>query len=106
MSNSEPRQRRIWRIHLSTTVLLTFVAALILYFNLTPRLDAQNVYVKGWPYSICYSYGFGRELIFRAYWDGSSISYLILNVLEAAVVLLATYCISEWLVRRREGRKT
>ena len=83
------------------------VSSVLLYLNLTPRLDVQNVYVKGWPYSVLYSFGFAGNWtkVFQYYWDGSSITYVLLNTVEAALILLVTFCISEWLIRRRDGRK-
>jgi hypothetical protein len=105
-------KRRFWQIHLSTAILLVFVAASLSYVNTTPHrkkiqmgpeysfeLDQQ-----GWPFEIYdWEFSFGTASAIHRI---PIIRKMIFNVLITGLILLPTASLAEWLIRRREGRKT
>jgi hypothetical protein len=123
--NDEPR-RKFWQFHLSTAVLLTFVAALALGLNVRKRTEddlkgamrtafriqyechnasplsvEEAVLLQGCPYSFRKVYTIGGS-------DVPVMSYpaAFADFVAAVSVVIATAFISEWSIRRREARKT
>ncbi len=99
---TEPKKRGLFQIHLSTAIVLMFVAGGLLWANFIPRHDGTGL-VKGWPYPVLYDCG-GRALTFRHFWGGSSVTYAIMNSLEGVAILIASYCLCESAIRRLERR--
>jgi len=82
-------KRRFWQIHLSTAVMLMFVASAMLWFNVNsnevPQLDAENRFTtevamisRGWPFSALVT----DPTSYEVYWTG-----VLMNLLCAGIVL-------------------
>jgi hypothetical protein len=107
-----PKKRPWLQFHLSTAVVLTFVAAGLLWANVTPCEASdfnpfprsshligetwQDTLRRGWP------------TWYRQEWASGLVewrwSILALDTLAASAILLATAALLEWLIRRRERR--
>jgi len=102
-----PKKRKFWQLHLSTVVLLMFVANGLLWINFRTYSCCIDSGVQanracGWPF---------EWLIWMNFADGSdSKPNLYLGAIfdpAAAILILAIIAISiEHLIRRREGRKS
>lgn len=108
---SEMAKRRFYQIHLSTALLLMLVAGLLMlenrygtdgnfYYNDPNWTIVHNV--PGWPapWEEC-------TLTGRYYRLGKSPSWiaLLVNGSTGVAAILIVMCGSEWLIRRREGKR-
>ena len=132
MSEAEqPKKRRFWQLHLSTAVFLMLAAGLTLGTNIGHHKvgepldsgDNNRVCVESWGWP---SYCVGRilwenqrgeivgvspiETVFD--WDYPFLllhlgvnGCLIFDIVVALLILIVVAFASEWLIRRREGRK-
>ncbi len=117
MNDTPPPKRRFWQIHLSTVMVLTVVAGLLLYLNLRPASDKyeRHYSVYGWPNSVVAYNNLSHVWYFvkgtpqRTYdtdwstWgeaEGVSIRAAA-NTIAALAILLLTAMASEYLIRRR-----
>jgi len=122
MTTPPPRKFFRFQIHLSTAIVLMFVAGALIWANV--RASSTPVYVE-FPYKICPNPdGFGgwiEEIRVRKiqsnqfgwplptvkgtleqYWNRTNIA---MNVLVALTILFAVWFVLEWLIRRRAARK-
>jgi hypothetical protein len=118
------KPRRFFQIHLSTAVVLMFVAAGLLYLNLTPMPNgylSHGVNGSGRPVSDTRAAAYGCPIPF--FYLGTTTLYysnypktvseyrdispglLALNVLANSLLLAATGSACEFLLRRRERRQ-
>jgi len=109
---SETPKRRFFQIHLSTAIVLMFVAGGLLWLNLRGRVDilvqSSVVVVFGWPCDAYYDhYQLNmhespslKSIKSEWHWEEGALNTgtMITIVLFAALVL-------EWFTRRREARK-
>ena len=101
------RKGRLWQIHLSTAILLMFVAGGLLWANFTAykssrdSIDLTN-WASGWPLPLLRWYSANGEAM-----EHKSISELgvVFNLSAAALILTGIALICENLIRRRESRK-
>ena len=121
---SDKPKRRLWQIHLSTAIVLMFVAGVLIFLNISPHQAEENWgkmedFVSGGQHI---TYGFPRECFddeanqmntyFTRYTNvhGFVLSIwktnnLIIDVLFAITIFVAVTIACEWLIRRREARK-
>ncbi|MCY3018240.1 MAG: hypothetical protein NTW87_04305 [Planctomycetota bacterium] len=104
------------QFHLSTAIILMFVAGGLLWANMRPfdsYIVANMLPVK--PAELTLAYGFpfcyGRDWVGWVKDDGSHIwdwryGNLVLDILVALAILLATAILCEWLTRRRANPKS
>jgi|SRR5579862_60054 len=108
-----PRRGR-FQIHLSTAVVLMFVAGGIIWANV--RLSIYGIY--GWPWAAIWSdvpiwkrkpaitvatgVPFPSDMTFKNVYDARAIS---VDVAVALAILFAVWFLCEWLIRRRAARK-
>ena len=116
--NNSPKMRRSWQMHLSTAVVLFLEASMILCINLKPH---QGGAIIGLGRGYLQDRGFGWPMHF---WAIEAVNIHnrevtsppisppadlfiggIIDLSLAAVALLLTALISEWLISRREGHK-
>jgi len=113
--------RRVWQIHLSTLVLGITMLGLAIGSNLSThtqryRIATQVVTMKsgGWPLSWEYSVSIedysggdfialGPEYVLDA--TRRSIGYRLLNPLLCLLIVLMTFVLPEYIIRRREFRR-
>ena len=108
-----PQERPWLQFHLSTAVVLMFVAAGLLWLNMRPlpigawipaeplREGAQIPW-HGWPLMTRYTvFTLSNEEMDGGYWNWQNCAF---NALCAVVILLAVGMFCEWLLRRRERR--
>jgi len=98
-------KRRFWQIHLSTAVVLMFVAGALLYCNV--RRPSGYLKTYGWPETAYLNrstayYNWetnlpGTHSVTHFYWGNAAV-----DVLVAAAILIASVVVCECLVRRRE----
>ena len=117
------KPRRAWfQLHLSTAIVMMFVAGGLLWANLiVTRIEEpgkKDWYRNGPPkYGWLEYYGWPKPAFTRfPIWVGSAVwresgvnetfvwQYAAIDVATAAAVLFATLFACEWLVRRREAR--
>jgi hypothetical protein len=120
--------RRKFQIHLSTTIVLTFLAGVLVWANATPQTTPYSApghfSEKEQPFALDYGWPFvfrrdlglsdGEPIILRTYHENgqetSIASYfnakrLALD-LALALAMLCAGCIAfDWFIRRREARK-
>ena len=123
---SEPPRKRPWfQYHLSTAIILMFVAGGMLGLNITPQptdlyrqimtyaeqhpgkspqfCEAAPLFIHGWPVVACVEEGFVEEpkvLNYRWYMMG-----FVLDAALIVAVLIGTMLFCEWRIRRRERKK-
>jgi hypothetical protein len=124
MSETKPKLR-FWQFHLSTAIILSIVAAVILFLNIRMRQtdelfehDNGGSSIEdrcGWPFAI---YRTIPEWLIQAEeadgqseWsqhikDNWSYSAIAANLLVGTTILFVVLVSCEWLIRRREARKT
>ena len=122
---SEKAGRRFWRIHLSTAVLLMFVAGLCLWANIGYRNFGETsdfnpwrpkgwpvggpirLYAQGWPlpYSINSWSSEERSVDSRKISIECTLLAIPADFLAAIGIVGGTAIALEYLIRRREGRK-
>lgn len=95
MSESEKPRRRFWRIHLSTALLMMIAAGLMLALNVRVLNSTTSVY--GWPQACFYVERTRSYCVLEA---------LALNIEVGLLAVVAVGCLSEWLIRDGEARKT
>jgi len=101
-----PRRRRWFQIHLSTCVVLMFVAGGIVGLNVKPPFYIADISgnTRGWAV-----YGFPWGIYYKAFPYNPEGSYIITDNLVSDVVLALGMLVTigvvlEWLIRRRERR--
>jgi hypothetical protein len=114
MSEPEKVKRRFWQIHLSTSVVMMFVAGLMLLLNF------RHGYIFGFPYNSIGFFGYDDQTFGFEYREWLKQGYLIhgfnrsvwlpiwdisINLLTFLAACLLTGIAFEYLIRRREGRK-
>src|SRR6266404_1141238 len=93
------KPRRPWfQIHLSTAIVLMFVAGGILWLNVTPDW-AHMSSVYGWPKGF-YEERFGNPIAGTRFFLGT----LILNIIAGIIILGYIAFLCEAFLRRREAR--
>jgi hypothetical protein len=105
--NSPPRRAR-FQIHLSTAMVLMFVAGALIWANAVPRtintLNSEFTKVYGWP---CCSWGrytrWGDDSPLQTF--DYSLPLVALDIVVSVVLLFGVWFFCEWLIRRRAARK-
>jgi hypothetical protein len=97
-----PRLKRRFQIHLSTAIVMMFVAGGLIWANVSgTRHPSYNYIEHGWPFrSQMHFVGLGS-------YEGEEMPYLCASIdgMVAITFLLITHAICEWLIRRRAARK-
>ena len=97
-----PRKRPLFQIHLSTCIVLMFVAGALIWANVrdysfTPASMAGEHHAPkvghGWPVNI----EDNVILNFRS-------QYILMNITSAGLIVLSVGIACEWLIRRQEHR--
>jgi hypothetical protein len=114
---TEPPCRKRFQIHLSTAIVMMFVAGGLWWANLTPLKgtfvvegeNGKNVFehvIFGWPFSREHENYIGGDIkdVFGD-WILPPIAIYSCDVFTALLILLAVRYICEWLIRRRVARK-
>ena len=109
MSEPEKPKQTDWQIHLSTTVLLMFAASALLGANLSRNLFFElhcvnNITGLGADY-----YGFPLCVYSTSglSYDQYPLGYICVDeTFNSFDFLEPTWLLFEWLIRRREGRKS
>jgi len=104
-----PRKRPWLQYHLSTAVVLMFVAGGLLWLNMRPlplRAVEMKIPLHGWPLMTRYavitlSNEEAAMMPDGGYWNWQNCA---LNALCAVVILLAVAVFLEWRIRRKERR--
>ena len=113
------KKRRWFQIHLSTAIVLMFLASGILFKNLTvietqyatsghgDPLGGGTLTIKssGWPFIITENLSHTPEPYDPEYAHSFDWRCVALNVLTCISSLFAVALILEWRIRRREARK-
>jgi hypothetical protein len=117
-------ERKFWRFHLSTAVVLSLVVAGLLWVNLSPRqmrpwsdiLPNHYFLVFGWPMTAyidatpALERGIPNPMLMEARIRKTEYGWKFLHfVLDFSIsisILILAGAFSEFLIRRREGRKT
>jgi len=92
-------KRRFWQIHLSTAVVLMFVAGGLLWLNLPMRKQGSDNSDQGWPcvwriLNWCERCGKQHSSVY--------VERIPINVISGIAVAIATASICESLIRRRK----
>jgi hypothetical protein len=109
MSEAKPK-RRFWQFHLITLVLLTLAASLLVWLNLPAKRawgPASFYYEIGWPQSVYhYPVSIGPWDVGTpdALHSVADIIFVDLGIAMSILFNVAFTC--EYLIRRREARKT
>ena len=113
--NREPTKRPWFQIHLSTAIVLMFVAGIIIWRNVeNHRMVSWKEW--GWPEPVYYSPGPEHTSAGGIYegpfpqeeyilWNTINWTGLVINVLTALFLILGTAIASEFCVRRRLFRR-
>ena len=119
----EPPRRARFQIHLSTAIVLMFVAGGLIWANVRECVETRNVYdslgvhpaIKfyshGWPLPITYTVEGERRWRINHYVRSYGRFHLELYVaipvdlLTAIGISYSTWFLCEWLIRRRAARK-
>jgi hypothetical protein len=114
MPGPEPPRRKRFQIHLSTAIVMMFVAGGIIWANRIPRIEkvfnpftggmmSVEMWCYGWPIE---SYGeivdSTTQLHLRTVGSLMSVAF---DLTVAICILLAVYIVCEWLIRLRAARK-
>ena len=101
-------KKRPWfQIHLSTALVLMFVAGVLIKINLVRYLIFGTVH-QGWPWSYKWTYYVAVEIESTHYdtlWWAWLYWGLIGNVATALAILAAVAVTLEWRIRRRDARE-
>ena len=106
MSEPEKEPKRSWRLHLSTAVLLMILVGAWIGIQIKPIYWNDQIRY-GWPFDFlvnCTEQPNWRSFVVSGYtiiWTDGFLDALLAGVTS---ILFAVFC--EWLIRRREGRKT
>ena len=115
------KKRRWFQIHLSTAVVLMFVAGGLMWANVAEKIECKtghswmpdegitsqmnpiqyDEHKWGWPSIICLRRSGAFVSALRHYGTRP----VIIDVLVAFAILAAVAFVCEWLIRRREARK-
>jgi hypothetical protein len=112
---SEPAEakpkRRFWQIHLSTAVLLMVVAALFTWANCGWTKDfysdGSSVLGRGRPFIFQLYFYESSDIVNSSFMPSGYIEYsaVLYDIAIGAAALLLAGIVSEYLIRRREGRE-
>jgi len=117
MSEAEPRKkRRFWQLHLSTAVLLMFVSGSLVGSNTRDRDPVYwDSYFRGlrrvptgWPFEFKQrfeTYDAENDKVLNAEEGPCNVWSLAGDIFTAIGICSSVAFISEWLIRRREGRR-
>ena len=119
MSEPEKRMRRFWQIHLSTLLFMLMLLGTFLTLNVPrewgvgigggPRNSTVYSTTVGWPCDVNFSKyeieDWNSNLITDARVEILNPCWLAWNAGTCFGLILLAYGLSEYLVRRREGRK-
>jgi hypothetical protein len=115
----EPKRRRWLQLHLSTCIVLMFVAGGLLWANTRPASIAPDICMGPGPFPQC-AYGWpvtavelhGSRMLrvklppvlvkLEYHWDGTGVA---IDSVSAAGILLVVVTLSEVLLRRRERQQ-
>ena len=96
----EPPRRKRFQIHLSTAIVMMFVAGALIWANTRNQVDDANFkeFVVGWP---------NHAVIKIVQNENAGIYYrnIIIDLWIAFTILYFSYRFCEWLIRRRAARK-
>ena len=99
---SEPPHRKRFQIHLSTAIVLMFVAGGLIGANVIPDAAALGLNEYGWP--TCYL----MRLLLGGSVEGSKSVFLLdgflVDLTTVGFLLFDTWFVCEWLIRRRAVR--
>jgi hypothetical protein len=112
--NSPPRRAR-FQIHLSTAIVLMFVAGFFIWANVNAFVVTKVVRTQlefsetriGWPYSLTYEQKVNGAVL-PVPWEVLWIPLIIVLLVDALIALgslLVVWFLCEWLIRRRAARK-
>jgi hypothetical protein len=116
---SEKPKRKFWQFHLSTALILTIAASIILLLNIRLR-DTEELIDHGggqssieqhygWPCTVYRSlpnYVLARSDVFDDLKSKWSFTGLLINATLSTSVLAIVILVSESIIRHRETRKT
>jgi len=94
---SDPSRRKRFQIHLSTAIVMMFVAGGCLWINVNGRIIGQHHYY-GWPIAIIKR----KVYLVGQPYPGYAI---IFDVIVMFALLLVCWFLCEWIIRRRAARK-
>ena len=107
--DEKPKKRPWFQFHLSTAVVLMFVASGLLWLNLRdPVLTSKNAYGgffmwdRGWP--LAYGRVRSDDYFVTEYLDALFFPGLFADSIVGLGVLLAVAVACEWPIRRREAK--
>ena len=100
MPNPPPRMR--FQFHLSTAIVMMFVAGALMWANSVKYFDYPHPMegYRGWPVIMYYA-----DRPVNAQSNSFVYSMVLLNAIIALAILLAVWFLCEWLIRRRAARK-
>jgi len=110
----EPPRRGRFQVHLSTAVVMMFVAGVLVWINTMERTHdfgefPWNWHVSdyGWPAPALHSKHLIREGTSKLISPKYEVIYGLaaVDVFLAAFILFAVWFLCEWLIRRRAARK-
>jgi hypothetical protein len=113
MNDSDKPKRKFWQFHLSTAILVMIASGPLLWLNCSPR--RSKIFLAHWgdPARDYYADGFitGWPAPLKAVEDDGTVDAVspiapVTNMVAGVAILLSVGFISEWLIRRREARKT
>lgn len=114
----EPPPRKRFQLHLSTAIVLMFVAGGLIWANTQTRIikfifrnGTFEFLAYGWPCIAAGKYSNKDTGILRGIKFGDEdgkLSHLnlFIDIGAALLILLTTWLVCEWLIRHRAGRKT
>jgi hypothetical protein len=95
-----PKKRPWFQFHLSTAVVMVFVAAGLLWLNTTSRCPDKKTYAAyGWPLGAYDRYGLLNMDGRYEKAEGWIISGLVVNVLVGLTAILVVGIVCEWQIR-------
>jgi hypothetical protein len=103
----KPKKRRFWQLHLSTAVISMLVIGFLLLKNihLYERLTISKE-AYGWPATIYEAERVRDAMYFpNIVFSPMNSEALFWDCIISIVIIAAFTVASEWLIRRREGRK-
>jgi hypothetical protein len=101
---SEPPRRKHFQIHLSTAIVMMFVAGLLIWANVRrnyTNTPGETYYSYGWPDPVYY---YAKATVMEASGFGFGAQPFFINAIIAFDALWLVWKISEWLIRRHAIR--
>ena len=98
------RARKPFKFHLRTAVLMMLEIGALLALNFN-TIDTGYYIEFGWPLAVYWESAAMAKVSSDSLSPPLEILMFLINVMFAATVLYSTFRISEYLIRRREGRK-